>query len=82
MKYFTEDEMACNCCGEVVHNKVLEDMIDSARTRAGIPFVVTSWYRCPRHNKSVGSKPTSSHIKGKAIDIKYKNNVDLNTEDF
>jgi hypothetical protein len=32
------------------------------------PIVVTSWYRCPELNAAVGSKPTSQHIKGQAVD--------------
>lgn len=30
---------------------------------------VSSWYRCPELNKAVGSKPTSAHITGMAIDF-------------
>lgn len=30
---------------------------------------VSSWYRCPALNKAVGSKPTSAHVKGFAIDF-------------
>lgn len=30
---------------------------------------VSSWYRCPHLNRMVGSKPTSSHLTGFAIDF-------------
>jgi len=30
---------------------------------------VSSWYRCPELNKAVGSKPTSDHLTGFAIDF-------------
>lgn len=30
---------------------------------------VSSWYRCPALNKAVGSKPTSAHLTGFAIDF-------------
>jgi hypothetical protein len=30
---------------------------------------VSSWFRCPALNKAVGSKPTSAHITGLAIDF-------------
>lgn len=30
---------------------------------------VSSWFRCPELNKAVGSKPTSSHLSGWAIDF-------------
>lgn len=45
-------------------------LLDEARKVAGIPFVISSGYRSPRHNRLVGGKPTSSHIKGLAADIK------------
>ena len=33
------------------------------------PITVNSWYRCPELNAAVGSKPTSQHIKGEAVDF-------------
>jgi hypothetical protein len=32
-------------------------------------IMVSSWYRCPELNKAVGSKPTSAHTTGYAIDF-------------
>lgn len=32
-------------------------------------IIVSSWYRCPELNKAVGSKPTSAHVTGYAIDF-------------
>jgi uncharacterized protein YcbK (DUF882 family) len=52
-------------------------MIDEARSRAKIPFVITSWTRCKEWNTKVGGSNTSSHLLGKAIDIKYNNSMDL-----
>jgi uncharacterized protein YcbK (DUF882 family) len=72
MKYFTDEEVKCNCgCNYMVNNEELFTMIDEARRRAGIPFVVNSWCRCKFHNKSIGGSPTSSHLVGDAIDIKF-----------
>lgn len=45
------------------------DFLDRAREYADTPFIVTSAYRCEEHNKNVGGKPTSSHLKGFAVDI-------------
>ena len=50
------------------------DMIDEARTLAGIPFAVTSGYRTEAHQaklKRQGYKtsPTSAHLLGRAADI-------------
>lgn len=46
------------------------ERLDAARAYAGIPFVVTSGFRCQKHNKIVGGTPTSSHLSGCAVDIK------------
>mgnify|MGYP006151375965 CR=1 FL=1 len=45
--------------------------LDEARDYAGIPFVINSAYRSPDHPESI-KNPTSSHIKGLAVDIKAK----------
>lgn len=34
------------------------------------PINVSSWYRCPALNKAVGSKDTSQHRLGEAVDFK------------
>lgn len=41
-----------------------------ARLHVNLPFLVTSWYRCPDLNQAIGSRQTSDHIKGLAIDFK------------
>ena len=45
--------------------------LDEARECAGIPFAINSAYRSPTHPLSV-KNPTSSHIKGLAVDISVK----------
>ena len=35
----------------------------------GLPININSWYRSPDLNHAVGSKPTSAHITGFAIDF-------------
>lgn len=44
-------------------------VLDEAREFAGIPFIINSAYRSPDHPESI-KNPTSSHIKGLAVDIK------------
>ena len=46
--------------------------LDEAREYAGIPFIINSAYRSPDHPLSI-KNPTSSHIKGLAVDIKADN---------
>lgn len=45
------------------------EMLDEARTVAGIPFVITSGYRTEEWNEIVGGTSDSSHMKGCAADI-------------
>jgi hypothetical protein len=49
-------------------NPKFMEMIEEAREIAGVPFVINSGYRCPEHNKAVGSTSTN-HTSGKAADI-------------
>ena len=70
---FTEDEFACKC-GKCEKIPVLMDpgfmtTLQNARTIAGKSFFITSGFRCPIHPESI-KRPTSSHVKGKAADIK------------
>ena len=44
-------------------------VLDEARELAGIPFIINSAYRSPEHPLSI-KNPSSSHIKGLAVDIK------------
>ena len=68
--YFKEDEFKCKCgCGFDVTDE-LKLLVDRARDLAGVPFIINSGARCKEHNLLVGSKSTSSHIGGVAIDIK------------
>jgi zinc D-Ala-D-Ala carboxypeptidase len=72
-KYFKKEEFTCPCCGV---NKIKDELIeklDKAREIARVPFVITSGFRCPKHNKEIGGSPTSSHLKGLAADIKTTN---------
>lgn len=39
------------------------------------PFVINSWYRCPRLNKLVKGSSTSDHMQGCAVDIDTANDA-------
>ena len=45
-------------------------MLDEARALAGIPFSLSSAFRCAKHNKAVGGVADSAHTHGYAVDIK------------
>ena len=65
-KYFKEIEANMN--------KDFLFVLDEAREFAGIPFIINSAYRSPNHPLSV-KNPSSSHIKGLAVDIKATDNA-------
>ena len=71
-KHFNRNEFACKC-GRCVLNKIdplLITALDRARAFAGVPFSINSGYRCADHNATLkNSSPTSSHVKGLAVDI-------------
>jgi len=70
LNHFKKREFTCKCgCKQNLINVELLEMLDKARAMAKIPFVITSGYRCPKHPESI-KNPTSSHIKGLAVDIK------------
>ena len=66
--HFTNEELACPHCGEISFSADTLEKLNAARRIAGIPFVITSGYRCEIHNKAVGGKETSAHIAGLAVD--------------
>ena len=53
LKHFKKSEFTCKCgCGETVISDELLQMLDDARKHAGVPFKITSGYRCPNHPES------------------------------
>ena len=71
-KYFSRDEFACHCCGELPENGInprLQSLLDSMRERVGGPLVISCAYRCPSHNAEVGGVPDSQHVLGNAADV-------------
>ena len=63
--YFNKEEDP-NMIG--VSDKLMH-MLDGARKVAGVPFIITSGLRTPEHNKEVGGKADSAHLKGLAVDL-------------
>lgn len=70
-KHFNSKEFECKCkvCDEQIVSEVLLEKLEQVRERYGKPISVTSGYRCPDHNKTIGGKPGSSHMSGLAVDI-------------
>lgn len=72
MRYFTEEELACQHCGKRNMDGDFMELMDSIRAMAGFPFVVTSGYRCPDHPIEANKSAPGAHTTGKAIDIAVK----------
>lgn len=72
--HFREEEMECPCCGKVEMSDHFMQMLEEARQICGFPFVVTSGFRCPKHNVQVGGSQFSSHLRGMAADLVCKDN--------
>jgi uncharacterized protein YcbK (DUF882 family) len=74
-KFFKEEEFTCNgvnCFDKMVPSFI--NRLNAARGFAGVPFVINSSWRSENHNKSVGGKSNSSHLRGLAVDIRCNDN--------
>jgi uncharacterized protein YcbK (DUF882 family) len=72
--YFTKKELSCRCgCGWNNFHETLLLVLNSIRKKIKRPLFLSSACRCPDHNAEIGSKETSSHLKGLAVDIKVSN---------
>lgn len=49
--------------------------LDQARELAGTPFNITSGFRTPEHNASIGGASKSAHILGLGVDIACTDNI-------
>jgi len=72
-KHFDSPDMPGS--GKLVSDELIS-MLDVARKKYGKPIIPNSGYRTIEHNAKVGGKPSSSHLKGLAVDIKCTNSVD------
>ena len=73
MTYFSRDEFKCGCgCGQNNINELLIDKLENIRTVLRQKIIITSGYRCEKHNLEIGGVPDSSHLKGLAADIKIQ----------
>jgi uncharacterized protein YcbK (DUF882 family) len=77
---FSSQEFACkgeDCCDgtsvvSVVLVRALEILrmwVEKSNDGVALPIIVTSGFRCNRHNKEVGGVGGSEHTKGLAADV-------------
>lgn len=70
--YFSDNELKCRCgCGQSKMNNDFMKKVVALRKQAAFPFIITSAYRCPHHNETLGATGRQGpHTTGRAIDIK------------
>jgi hypothetical protein len=61
----------CPCSTILIDDKLVE-YLQKIRDHFGKPVTITSAYRCPSYNKSIGGTTGSYHSKGMAADIQVK----------
>ena len=73
-EHFKRSEFACkDQCGFEAVDVELINILEKVRKNFGsIAINITNACRCLEHNKDVGSKDTSQHIKGMAVDFWIK----------
>lgn len=72
MIYFAPREFGCRCgcgLGGLPASRELRAYLDALRLVHGRPILVTSGWRCARHNGEVGGRKASDHLRGAAADI-------------
>ena len=63
-----------------IDNSLSIEMLDNAycfakavlqplREKIGLPFLISSWYRCKALNEAVGGTHNSAHLKAQAVDF-------------
>lgn len=72
-KNFSRFEMACKCgCGFDTIDYEIVELVQELRDFYKVPIKINSACRCLKHNKVVGGKSSSQHLKGRAVDIVVK----------
>jgi hypothetical protein len=68
-KNFSRHEFTCHCgCGFDSIDERIVHRLQVVRDILQVPITINSGCRCLKHNYSVGGKPASFHLEGKAID--------------
>jgi zinc D-Ala-D-Ala carboxypeptidase len=68
-KFFKPNEIACKGTGSILIHAEALMALDQLRMSLGAPIYLSSAYRSPYHNATVGGAPKSSHLAGHAFDV-------------
>ncbi len=75
-------EFECRCCGSVKIDPDLLLKLQKMRDYLDAPLIITSGYRCPAHNRTVGGVSKSEHLTGRAADISLENHPTILAEEM
>ncbi|MDL2298482.1 D-Ala-D-Ala carboxypeptidase family metallohydrolase [Synergistaceae bacterium OttesenSCG-928-D05] len=67
---FKLKEFECPCCKTVKLHPLLLERLQQLRNIWQKAVVITSGYRCEKHNAEVGGVPRSRHLQGRAADVR------------
>ena len=69
--YFSQAELECRCgCGAMPMQPDFMQKLIALREQLNFPLLITSGYRCAKHNQIVSSTgETGPHTTGRAVDI-------------
>jgi len=67
--HFRLTEFQCRCCGCVKLHPELLVKLERLREAWGSPLLLTSGFRCEKHNKKVNGAEASLHLLGQAADV-------------
>ena len=65
-------QIACPCCNGLIIMQSLKNMILDLEIELGREILVTSLYRCEKHNAACGGAANSYHMRGMAVDCFVK----------
>ena len=67
IQYFTQDEMACPCCGRCDMDLDYMMRLDWMRRNCGFPIPVNSGFRCSDYDKTI--RGAGVHPTGHGVDL-------------
>lgn len=79
--HLKEAECKCGKCEETLVNMNHVTKLQQLREDLNSSINISSWYRCPDHNKAVGGEKNSMHMKGHATDIVVEGMTPLEVQD-
>ena len=54
--HFSREELQCKCgCEEMKFTQLAVESLEAVRVEFGVPMIISSGYRCPKHNQEVSS---------------------------